>query len=917
MKRSIKIYIVCLIITLPYLSFAQDGKLITGTFSGSFEEVIIQLESASGYQFYYNLEWVDTTSIVFSVERKLLYDVLDKLVTGTKLRYFIIEKQLAVYLTSGREILTELPPGLGKKEEQVTGNSNFFDYSDYESRDRKQKSAEEKIFYIGSDTGDRTGYSILSGKISEVDSGEPVIGAMVMTKNSSTGAFTNEFGVFSLALVKGRHEIQIKSLGMKSTKRQIMLYSDGKLNVELEQEVTPLKEVTIQSGRDLNVDGLQIGLDRLDIKTMRQIPLALGETDIIKAILTLPGVQTVGEGTVGLNVRGGATDQNLILYNDAVVYNPSHLFGFFSTFNPDVIKSVELYKSGITADFGGRLSSILDVHMREGNAKKFSGSAGISPITMRLVVEGPIKKDITSFLVGFRSTYSDWLLNKVKYKDLQNSTASFYDVNLGVTHKIDDKNNLYFSGYLSKDKFGFSKDTTYAYSDRNMSVKWKHDINNKLYSVLKGTFSEYVNEFTNSKIPTEAFVMSFGIRQLGLYEDINFFLNNKHTITAGLGFTRYSLAPGKISPAHEESLVVNRTINKEQGLESAIYVGDSFDATPKLSIYGGFRYSLYFLLGSNEFYKYASDQPLRVSSIIDTVLHKGGVIKNYHGIEPRFSIRYLLAKSTSIKASYNRMRQYIQMLTNNTAIAPTDTWKLSDVYFKPQVGDQYAVGFYKNLKKIETSIEAYYRITQETIDYKDGAELLLNDHLETEILDAQGKAYGIEFLIKKNSGKLNGWVSYTYSRSWIKTSSPYKSENVNDGEFYPTNYDKPHAVNFIGNYKISRRFNFSINVVYSTGRPITVPLLKYDIGGVQRVYYSDRNEGRIPDYFRTDVSINIEGNHRIEKLAHGSWTLAVYNLFGRNNPYSVYFNSVNGVIKGYQLSIFAYPVPTLTYNLKF
>lgn len=917
MKRSIKIYIVCLIMILPYLSFAQDDKLITGRFSGSFEEVIIQLESASGYQFYYNLEWADTTSIIFSVERKLLSEILEKLVTGTKLRYFIIEKQLAVYLTSGREILTELPPGLGKKEEQVTGNFNFFDYSDYESRDREQKSAEEKIFYIGSDTGDRTGYSILSGKISEVDSGEPVIGAMVMVKNSSTGVFTNEFGVFSLMLVKGRHEIQIKSLGMKSTKRQIMLYSDGKLNVELEQEVTPLKEVTIQSGRDLNVDGLQIGLERLDIKTMRQIPLALGETDIIKAILTLPGVQTVGEGTVGLNVRGGATDQNLILYNDAVVYNPSHLFGFFSTFNPDVIKSVELYKSGITADYGGRLSSILDVHMREGNAKKFSGSAGISPITMRLVVEGPIKKDITSFLVGFRSTYSDWLLNKVKYKDLQNSTASFYDVNLGVTHKIDDKNNIYFSGYFSKDEFGFSKDTTYAYSDRNISVKWKHDINSKLYSVLKGTFSEYVNEFTNSKTPTEAFVMSFGIRQLGLYEDINFFLNSKHTVTAGFGFTHYSLAPGKINSAHEESLVVNRTIEKEQGLESAIYIGDSFDATPKLSIYGGFRYSLYFLLGPNEVYKYAPNQPLQVSSIIDTVLYKKGVITNYHGIEPRFSIRYLLTKSTSIKASYNRMRQYIQMLTNNTAIAPTDTWKLSDVHFKPQVGDQYAIGLYKNLRKIETSIEAYYKITQETIDYKDGAELLLNDHLETEILDAQGKAYGIEFLIKKNSGKLNGWVSYTYSRSWIKTSSPYKSENVNDGEFYPTNYDKPHAVNFIGNYKISRRFNFSINVVYSTGRPITIPLLKYDIGGVQRVYYSDRNEGRIPDYFRTDVSINIEGNHKIEKLAHGSWTLAVYNLFGRNNPYSVYFNSVNGVIKGYQLSIFAYPIPTLTYNLKF
>jgi hypothetical protein len=700
----------------------------------------------------------------------------------------------------------------------------------------------------------------------------------------------------------------------------VMLYSDGRLDIELEEDITPLKEVVIESERDVRVAGVQMGLEKLDIRTMKQMPLALGETDIMKVILTLPGVQTVGEGTVGLNVRGGATNQNLILFNDATIYNPSHLFGFFSTFNPDVLKNVELYKSGINAEYGGRLSSVLDVSSREGNLKKFAGSGGISPITGRLSLEGPIIKDRTSFLVGARSTYSDWILSRLKTKELNNSEASFYDLNAILSHKINDKNNVYLSGYLSKDRFKLNSDTAYSYSDRNASVKWKHIINNKLFGVFTGGYSHYSYTISSDGNPVNAFNMDFNIQQTNGKIDFSYFPSAKHTINAGVSTIRYSLSPGNLQPRGAESLIIPDVLQSEQGMESGIYAGDQFEITPNLSVYGGIRYSLYQFLGPKDILTYTPNLPKEESTIQDTVAYASGKsIATYHGAEPRVSLRYSLSRSSSVKISYNRMRQYIQMLSNTTAIAPTDTWKLSDANIRPQIGDQISAGFYKNLKgnMIELSVEGYYKKMTNSIDFKNSAVLLLNHHIETDLINAEGKAYGIELMAKKSSGKVNGWVTYTYSRSWLRSKGSSASETVNSGKFYPSSYDKPHAVNFIGNYKFSRRVNVSFNVIYSTGRPITLPLAKYDLGGSKRLYYSERNQYRIPDYFRTDFSVNIEGNHKVRKLAHSSWTFAVYNLTGRQNAYSVFFVADNGKINGYKLSIFGRPIPTITYNFKF
>jgi hypothetical protein len=707
---------------------------------------------------------------------------------------------------------------------------------------------------------------------------------------------------------------------MKATERQIMLYGDGKLNIDLDEEVTPLKEVVVQSERDVRVSGLQMGAEKLDIKTMKQMPLALGETDIMKVVLTLPGVQTVGEGTVGLNVRGGATNQNLILFNDATIYNPSHLFGFFSTFNPDVLNNVELYKSGITADYGGRLSSVLDVTSREGNMKQFAGSGGISPITGRLSLEGPLIKDKASILVGLRSTYSDWILGLLKTEGLKSSKASFYDLNVHFTYKVDDKNSLYLSGYMSKDEFRLNSDTLYYYGDKNMSLKWKHVFNNKIYGVLTGGYSNYDYSISSDINPAEAFNMKFAIQQKDAKLDFSYFPSAKHTINFGISTIHYKLRPGNMQPRSIESLVLPDELQHEQALESGIYIGENFDLSEKLSIYGGIRYSYYQYLGPKDVFTYPGGQPREESGIQDTVTYaKGKTIATHHGPEPRLSLRYSLSRNSSIKFSYNRMRQYIQMLSNTTAIAPTDIWKLSDAYVRPQIGDQYSLGYYTNLKRnsLEFSIETYYKTMGNSVDFKNSAVLLLNHHLETDVINAEGEAYGVELLLKKPAGKLNGWISYTYSRSLLKTKSIHSSETVNDGKYYPSSYDKPHAVNFISNYKFSRRFNFSLNMTYSTGRPITLPLAKYDLGGNPRLYYSERNAYRIPDYFRVDASINIEGNHKIRKLAHSSWTLAIYNLTGRQNAYSVYFTSKDNKISGYKLSIFGRPIPTITYNFKF
>lgn len=904
------------VIILP--AYSQQEKLLSIEVSNHpFLKFVESLEQKSNYRFFFNPTVVDNLNVTISATNKTINEILDEVFRSSNFRYAVDENQY-IYITLQEPILTDLPSdfftGIGSASDSLKrriDNSRF---------EEAEKVKVQKLTTIGVRGATNKPSASIAGYIRNSKSGEPVIGASVLIESPLIGVATDANGFYSITLPKGTHQLKIRSVGMKSLERNVLLHSDGKLNIEMEEDVLPLKEVIIQSERDERVLGMQMGLEKIDIKTLKQIPLALGEVDVLKAILTLPGVQSVGEGTVGFNVRGGATDQNLILFNDAAIYNPSHLFGFFSAFNPDLLKNVELYKSGIPAEYGGRISSVLDVTTREGNKKKWAGSGGISPITGRFALEGPIIKDKSSFLIGGRSTYSDWLLQQIPSSTLKDSEASFYDLNLNISHEINSKNSIYLSAYLSKDRFKLQSDTAYSYSNQALSAKWRHIFGNRFFAVFSGNFSGYDYTISSANNPVNAFDLSYSIKQVQGKADFNYFLNAKHTINFGAGVIRYQLAPGTLTPGGEESLIIPDVLQNEQALESALYLGDNFEINPDLSLYAGLRYSFFQNNGPRDLFIYQPGSPRDVTSIIDTVSYTAGQkLSSAGGPEVRVSIRYRLATNASLKVSYNRTRQYIQMLSNTTAIAPTDIWKLSDPYIKPLIGDQISAGFYYNSKRtsFETSVEAYYKVMENFLDYKGGAELILNHHIETDVLNAAGKAYGAEFMIRKSSGKLNGWLSYTYSRSLLKTAGNSDAETINRGEYYPSNYDKPHAVNFIGNYKFNRRFSFSLNVVYSTGRPITLPISKYTIDGAERLLYSDRNQFRIPDYFRTDFSFNLEGSHKMKKLAHSSWSFSVYNLTGRRNAYSVYFTSENGVVKGYKLSIFGSPIPTITYNFKF
>ncbi|GAB4024996.1 TonB-dependent receptor [Spirosoma koreense] len=899
---------------------ATTDKPISGEFTNQrFTQFVQTVEAQTPYRFFYNPAEVDSLVVDLRVEKQSLSAVLKQLFTGSKFA-FAIDQQQRVYITISRPIRTELPIGFFVRGSSESDTDSTGAAYLTESR-KKIVEPETKLYEIGKRTTPiRPGRSTLAGSVRNVASGEPVVGAAVYIENPRLGTVTDQFGYYSITLPRGRHDLKLRSIGMKDTRRRIVLYADGKFDIDMEDDVIALKEVVIEAEKDANISSLQMGQERVDIKSIKQVPTALGEADLLRVIQTLPGVKTVGESSTGLNVRGGATDQNLILYNDATIYNSSHLFGFFSAFNPDMIKSAELYKSAIPSRFGGRLSSVLDVQTRDGNKKKIIGSGGIGLLTGRLTLEGPLIKDKTSFIIGVRSTYSDWLLKQLQNASYQKSQAQFYDLNLHVTHDFNEKNTVYLTGYLSRDRFRLNSDTAYRYQNQVATLKWKHIFNNKLYSVYTGSYSGYEYTVSSEKNPVNAYQLDFAIHQSQVKADFNFYPTNQHAVDFGISTTHYKLFPGNFQPKGSQSLIMPDVVANEQGLESAVYIGDRFDVNQRLSVSGGLRYSIYNYLGPHAVYQYVPGLPRSVNTITDTLNYgQNQFIHTYHGPEYRFSLRYALSSSASIKASFNRTRQYIQMLSNTTVISPTDIWKLSDPNIKPQVGDQYAVGFYKNnrVNTIEMSVEAYYKTLQNLLDYRSGATLILNHHIETDVVNAQGMAYGIEFLVKKMTGKLNGWLSYTYARTLLRTNGAIGSDVINKGEFYPSNYDKPHDLTMIGNYKINRRFSLSLNFTYSTGRPITLPVAKYTVDNALRLLYSERNQYRIPDYYRADFAMNIEGNHKVKKLAHSSWTIAVYNLTGRHNSYSVYFKSENGVINGYKLSIFGEPIPSITYNFRF
>ncbi|MGI9543369.1 MAG: TonB-dependent receptor plug domain-containing protein, partial [Cyclobacteriaceae bacterium] len=565
------------------------------------------------------------------------------------------------------------------------------------------------------------------------------------------------------------------------------------------------------------------------------------------------------------------------------------------------------------------VSSVFDIGVRDGNKRKLTLTGGISPITGRVTVEGPIKKDTSSFLIGIRSTYSDYILRLLDDPVFRNSTASFSDVVGKVTHQADPKNTFSASFYHSRDKFRLNSDTLYRYFNTGASLQWRHSFNNEFFGHFSSSFTQYNYKIKSDQNPELAFDLDYQINQGSLNADFDLFLNSYHSLKFGTSVTAYQLEPGTIAPGNNSNIkAVN--IEQERGLEGALYVGYEFTVSSKFTVYGGLRLSGFGRFGPQEVYAYDPAFSKEITSITDTVNYEGGdLIKAYGGLEYRFSLRYLLSPNLSLKFSVDNTRQNIHLLTNTTSIAPTDVWRLSNQHIKPQIGLQFAAGIYRTFYEngLEISVEGYYKNIDNLLEYKSGADLIVNEVLETDIINAKGRSYGVELLIRKKSGKFTGWMAYTYSRSEVLAASRFPEEQVNSGEYFPSNFDQPHNVSLISNYKANRRINFSLNATYHTGRPTTLPFAQYELNGNVIPFFTERNQFRIPYYLRFDLALNLEGNHRVDKLAHGSWSLSVYNLLGRNNAFSVFSEGGSGGVKVYQLSIFSQPIPTISYRFKF
>lgn len=874
-------------------------------------ELFDAIERQSDYRIFCNPAETDSIVVNITFTSHDPVSLLKEALKNTTLKISVFEKN--IFVVHDKELVTQWY----FEAEEVEARADYYLFS----HRRQQKATSENLIY---DVGDPALYKensmvTLTGTVTDFKTSESMPGITLFLDNG-TGTSTDRFGYYTLQIPAGRHDLHIQGGGIKATTRHLMIYSDGKLDIELEEQVHNLREITVTAERLANIRGTTMGLEKIKLKDMKNIPTAFGEVDIIKVVLSLPGVKSAGEISSGFNVRGGATDQNLILFNEGTIYNSTHLFGLFSVFNPDIVRDIEFYKSSIPAKFGGRISSVLEVNSREGNKKKFTGSASIGLLTSRLSLEIPLIKDRTSLLVGGRTTYSDWILKQLPEKSgYNNGKAGFYDINAMISHKVDESNNLYLSGYFSADRFSFDENEKYGYRNANASAKWRQVVSSKLMGVYTLGYDHYDFDTRNSEYEIGGYKYGFVIDQGYGKMDFKWMMENNHTLSFGLNSLFYALQPGNYGPEGEYSMVVEDAIQTEKALESAIYIGDLWDITPNLSLDAGFRLSMFNVLGKRSYYKYDAEYLPSLSSIVEEVIDDKGIIKTYLGPEFRLSARYAFTSDFSIKAGFNTMRQYIHKLSNSTVMSPTDTWKLSDVNIRPQSGMQVSLGMYKNFMDdmIETSVEGYYKTMKDYLDYRSGAELVMNHHIETDVVNTQGRAYGVEFMIKKPHGKLNGWLSYTLSKTELRQNDEKITLPVNDGNWYPADFDKPHEVKFVGNYRFTHRYSLSVNVDYSTGRPITLPVSKFIYAGGQHVYYSNRNQYRIPDYFRADISFNIEPSHNLTLLTHSMISIGIYNVTGRKNPYSVYYISENGRLKGYKMAIYGIPIPFISYNIKF
>ena len=767
----------------------------------------------------------------------------------------------------------------------------------------------------------------VSGYIKDAANAEGLIGVSAYVKETGTGAVTNNYGFYAVTLPKGTYTLVLSYVGYKKQTRPVDLTADTRLDIEMTQEGRDLQEVVVSTKReDDNVKNIEMSVNKIDIKTIQRIPALLGEVDVIRSIQLLPGVSTVGEGATGFNVRGGSIDQNLVLLDEAPVYNSSHLFGFFSVFNPDAVKDVKLIKGGIPAMYGGRISSILDVRMKEGNAKKPEVTGGIGAIFSRLAYERPLFGGKGSFIVAGRRSYADVLAQPFLKGDLKGSKFYFYDLTAKINYRINDKNTVFLSGYLGRDVFG--ADFGFNWGNETASFRWNHVFNNKLFLNTTAYYTKYdysLNTDLKQKTPNDYFRTDSRIVDYSLKPDFTLFLG-KSTVTFGGQSILHDFQPGTATAASAGDVRVFGLSHK-YGLENALYVGNEQQVSTRLQLQYGLRYSLYSYVGAGEAYTFDQTTPVGLRRAVTgtTQYGSGQAIQTYGNLEPRFSAKYELTPGSSFKLSYNRLAQYIHLISNTTASTPLDVWTLSTNNVKPQIADQVAGGYFLNFgptgTDYEFSVESYYKNLQNQIDYIDGAQLVLNRYLEGDLLTGKGRAYGAEFYLKKNRGVVNGWVSYTLAKTERQVAG------INGGNWYPSRFDRRHSLTVVAliDPKSSvegkpGRWNFSATFTLATGTPGTFPSGKFEYQGIDNAIFQQRNNYRIPLYHRLDVAATLKGKQRPGKKKEDNWVFSVYNLYARQNPFSVYFrpNPDNPLqTQAVRYSVFGTLIPSVTYNFKF
>ncbi|MFK7811680.1 MAG: carboxypeptidase-like regulatory domain-containing protein [Maribacter sp.] len=921
MKRLI---LVLLLIICTCTQAQESSTKITVSFDGvKLIQALELIETKSRYRFYYLKQWVDNTLVSGNYEDEEALTVLENILRNTVINFYIHEDR-DVFLTKNSQINDVLPKDFfGKKNNQTIVDSDLQNKAAplfiYDRMPISRGKIETVRIGKENRESNRTNFT-LSGKAINSKNGKPISDLAIFLKGKSTGTSTDSDGNYSVNLQIGENIIETRALGIQTVKKRFLIFNNGKYDFVLDESIELLDEVVVKGNRDRNIENVITGVTRVEMEGIKNIPMVLGESDILKAAIALPGISTAGEGATGYNVRGGRADQNLILLDNGVIYNPTHFFGIFSALNPFSTSTAEIYKGNIPAEFGGRISSVFDIKTKDGNIQKFSGQASIGPVTSNVVLETPIVKDKAALLIGARATYSDWVLRSLNSEQLKNSKASFFDIIGKYNHSINENNEIEATGYYSRDSFSITSDSLYDYSNRLFSLKWDHKFNEKNTIDIIVSNSEYQFGIGFDGESNDDFDLSYTNSETEFKLKLKYLYSDKHKFDYGISSKLYGIKPAEIKPKGIDSDITPLAIPNQKGLESAIFLSDDYEVNDKLLISAGLRYSVYMALGASEQRIYPENSPKNIGTQTGVIqFEKNETIETYGGPEARISARYFLSPGLSIKGSFNNAFQYIHTLSNNTTASPIDTWQLSNLNIKPQRANQFSLGLYKNLEgnTYELSLEGYYKKQKKLLDYKVGAQLLLNESIETEVLQGDGKAYGIELLVKKNIGKLNGWLSYTYSRSFVKLESEFSEEVVNNGDFFPSNYDKPHDLSLVTNYKFTKRFSASANFVYQTGRPVTFPIGGFEYNNSEFVYYSDRNKFRIPDYYRLDLSFNMEGNHKIKKFAHSFWSFSIYNILGRNNPYSAFFVTEDGSVKAFQSSIFSIPVPTITYNFKF